>query len=214
MSVDFGRAVAGAGDMDGDGRSDFVVGAPGSMGGAGRVLFFLGTPAFSSGAVWRVSGFGTSLYFGAGASVATGGDIDGDGLSDVAFGGPNYSSGAVTGSAFVALSGSAPPFSRTWLTLPTMPAATLAWGTAVLIGDFDGNGYAYVAISDPRDTGGNFGVNVYPSAAGTLATTGFLLSLGFFDQFGASLAMSTASDRARRALTWSLIAPGRFLRSS
>lgn len=45
----FGRAASGAGDQDGDGRDDLLVGAPGADSGAGRVYVFSG----ATGAVLR-----------------------------------------------------------------------------------------------------------------------------------------------------------------
>lgn len=190
----FGTSVAGAGDMDGDGRSDFVVGGPGSMGGAGRGVIFLGSAALTSGVPWHAIAFPTSMYFGAGTSIATGGDIDGDGLADVVLGGPHYQQAQITGCAFVALSGTTPTFSRSQLPLLTHAGVDHAWGTAVLIGDFDNNGYADVALTDPRATGGNYGAALYMNTAGTLGAPA-QMTFGFFDQFGASIAMSSWSSR-------------------
>lgn len=76
----FGAALAPAGDPDGDGRPDLLVGAPGAPGeawvlspGAGRRLRHLPGPE------------GSADF---GAVVAGGGDVDGDGQPDLMVGAP------------------------------------------------------------------------------------------------------------------------------
>ncbi|MCA3016623.1 MAG: FG-GAP repeat protein [Myxococcaceae bacterium] len=93
----FGSSVAGAGDLNGDGFSDVIVGAPGAsrIGGgpqAGRAVVYLGS---STGLVLDGGRFvdgpeGAGSNFG--ASVASAGDVNGDGFSDVVVGAPNASS--------------------------------------------------------------------------------------------------------------------------
>ena len=89
-SGELGFAVAGAGDLNGDGFADFAIGAPqDGASGAGRVLVFLGSPS-GPGVVasavldsdQRGSGFGNAL---AGA-----GDVNGDGYDDLIVGQPYY----------------------------------------------------------------------------------------------------------------------------
>jgi hypothetical protein len=91
----FGCGVGGAGDLDGDGVNDIVVGAEcdgdgGTRRGAVYVLFL--NPDGTVGGKQKISdltgGFGAALvdsdYFG--AAVAGIGDIDGDGVPDIAVG--------------------------------------------------------------------------------------------------------------------------------
>src|SRR5262245_42799771 len=71
-----GKSVAAAGDVNGDGLSDYAVGAPGA-GGTGQVLIYLGssTGSFTLQAT-LTAGDATS---GFGAAIAPAGDINGDG---------------------------------------------------------------------------------------------------------------------------------------
>lgn len=110
-----GFAVDGAGDVNGDGIDDLLVGAPhGELAGptrAGEAFLVLG----------RDSGFAANFDLGAldgsdgtrflghiangetGGAVAVAGDINGDGLSDIVIGAPNAQAGgdAAAGRAYV-----------------------------------------------------------------------------------------------------------------
>lgn len=89
----FGFAAAGAGDINKDGYSDIVIGAHRAGGGAeeynGRVLVYYGSSTgipTSPDKILNDNIGGSSFGF----HVAGGGDINGDGYSDVIIGAPSY----------------------------------------------------------------------------------------------------------------------------
>jgi len=164
QSDGFGWSVANAGDTDGDGVADFLVGALAyrtSLGDkTGRVCLYSG----ASGAL--ISQFeGEAAGIGFGYAVAGIGDIDGDGRSDFIAGAPGYRNDAPTfiGRAYV-YSGATGTLIRTHDGEEDYDQ----FGTHVCgLGDVDADGvpdYAVMAMYDPA---GEFGaVYVFSGASG------------------------------------------------
>ncbi len=85
--------LAGPGDVDGDGRGDWLIGAGGYLADDGSAFLFLGAGLDAGGALGPgdanvILGGGSAGAFG--WSVALPGDVDGDGLGEVLVGGPMY----------------------------------------------------------------------------------------------------------------------------
>ncbi len=145
----FGSSVAAAGDVNGDGYGDVLVGARGHDGiyeNEGRVFLFLGTATgLESDAAWTVDGGQTDGGFG--WSVAGAGDVNADGYADVIVGAFFYDLGETDeGAAFLYLgSGSGPSATADWVAQGDQAGAGLGWsvGTA---GDVDGDGHADVIV--------------------------------------------------------------------
>ena len=94
-----GRSVSDAGDVNGDGIDDLIIGAPSSDpngGNSGRSYVVFGrTAGFDAtlqlSALDGTNGFkldGEATYSGAGRSVSAAGDVNGDGIGDLVIGAP------------------------------------------------------------------------------------------------------------------------------
>jgi hypothetical protein len=91
----FGVAVATAGDVNGDSYADLLVGASDyvldGLQGHGKAFLYLGGPWLpqSSTPAWSSESYGqASIHVG--RTVATAGDVNGDGFSDLIVGIPSY----------------------------------------------------------------------------------------------------------------------------
>jgi len=143
----FGAWVSSAGDVNGDGFADVIVGAPRWRNGQrdeGRAFVYLGSKTgLVPSAAWSAESDQADALFG--QWVASAGDVNGDGFGDVIVSANGYSHGQNSeGRAFVYVG------SKTGL------APTPAWTTesdqfvalagAVSSGDLDGDGYSDVLV--------------------------------------------------------------------
>lgn len=106
---EWGAAVAGAGDLDGDGYDDIIVGAPkyGPNREGGAFVYYGGPSGLALAPRWQSMGEKGSRY---GTAVAGIGDFNCDGYADVAVGAPEYNnlevdSGSSAGAVYVFFGG-------------------------------------------------------------------------------------------------------------
>jgi hypothetical protein len=142
----FGISVAGAGDVNGDGFGDVLVGA--NREGTGAVYLYLGGPEGPSATPVRIpspvaSTGGMLVNFG--YSVSSAGDVDGDGLADVVIGSATFING---GGAFVYL-GTPGGIASAPTALGSGGVETLFFGESVSVaGDVNADGFADVVVSN------------------------------------------------------------------
>ena len=103
----FGFSVSTAGDVNGDGYSDVIVGAYYNDAGgsnAGRSYIYFGGTLMDNTADVIMTGEAAGDYFG--YSVSTAGDVNGDGYSDVIVGAySNDAGGSDAGRAYIYFGG-------------------------------------------------------------------------------------------------------------
>lgn len=152
----YGKALGPAGDWNSDGFQDVIISESGAD-GIGAVFIYLGTSAgLSSSPAWRAGGEAASCCGGYGSSVASAGDVNGDGFVDILVGDPyfNTTAGRVYLYAGAESGGSTEPI---WTLDPEQSSAL---GSAVAgAGDVNGDGYADILIGDhgwlnPKRSGG------------------------------------------------------------
>ncbi|MCP3982135.1 MAG: hypothetical protein GY716_22745 [bacterium] len=158
----FGRPLAGLGDVNQDGYDDLAVGTPDfihDVNQHGAVLLFLGSadgPARQPDQLLPGEG-----KFG--FAVASPGDVNLDGYSDLVIGAPESSG---QGAAHLFLGGpSGSATAMAWTGNPTPDAYELGWSVAPA-GDVNGDGRLDLVVGDPNDTLYFYGrASVYLGAA-------------------------------------------------
>ncbi|MBL0358637.1 MAG: FG-GAP repeat protein [Chitinophagaceae bacterium] len=148
-AANMGCAVASAGDVNGDGYSDVLVGAylyDNGQTDEGRVFIYHGSSAGISAtpAVTLESNQANSKF---GYSVATAGDVNGDGYSDIIVGAYFYDNGQTDEGAAFVYRGSATGINSTVFTTLESNQASASFGISVACaGDVNGDGFSDVIV--------------------------------------------------------------------
>ena len=199
-AASLGYAVSNAGDVNGDGYEDILVGAPKYNGGtykAGTVFAFYGSAGgLSPWPSWTFGGDQTGEDFG--FAVAAAGDVNHDGFDDIVIGAPRYNGDQSREGRVYAFYGSAAglPATPDWQMESNLVEAYLGWSVATA-GDVNKDGYADVLIGAKwaTNTFTNEGLaQLYLGSAAGLASAPAWQRFG--EQTGASFgtAVSTAGD--------------------
>lgn len=195
----FGASVTALGDLDGNGVTDVAVGGAGNEDGYGNVqIVFLnqdGT-AKESHSIGSVDGWRESFF---GASMASIGDINGDGIPDLAVGANGYDSNS--GAVYVVTLRSDGYVSKSvkiaaYINGAPMLAAGDSFGVSVAaLGDLDGDGVADLAVGAEGDGTGGAVYILFLNSDGTVKSRTKIASflnggpiMAHADHFGVSMA--------------------------
>ena len=198
--IRFGYSLACAGDINGDGFADVIVGAPEYSDGQsneGRAYIYYGNSSGASAtADWTFESDQVSAYLG--QCVATAGDVNGDGYSDVLVGAPSYDDTQTDEGKVYLYFGASQKLSTSCDWVIESNEANAWYGYSVsTAGDVNGDGYSDVIIGDPyaeagmTDRGYAF---VYLGASDGLATSAVWSKPGSYSGELFSYWASTAGD--------------------
>ena len=147
----FGSSIGSAGDVNGDGYDDLIIGTPGyrsfqfGLRDEGRVSVHLGSAAgLSTSPAWTLAGDQGSALFG---QVSGAGDMDGDGYDDVITGAPAYDHGQRNEGRVAAFFGSALGLATraSWIAESDQRDAQFGHALAAA-GDVNGDGFCDVIV--------------------------------------------------------------------
>lgn len=187
----FGSTVAAAGDRNGDGYADVLIGAGGYDSNAGRIYIYYGSanglrpiPALTA------TGEAHGDWFGHAAALA--GDVNGDGFSDVVIGAEGNDTSVYSGGRVYAYYGKAGLPNPTPVLTTTGTGNETSYGyIATGIGDLNGDGSTELAVGAPGTTTATIPgrVYIYQGNNPTPKTTPLVTLTGQFtgDRFGQSI---------------------------
>jgi hypothetical protein len=192
-----GNSVATAGDVNGDGYSDVVAGAWTYTGGQsqeGRAVVYLGSASgLEPSAAWMTESDQANAWYG--SSVASAGDVNADGYSDVIVGAQPYSNGETQEGRAYVYHGSATGLSAVadWTAESDQQGGYFGFSVATA-GDVDDDGFSDVVIAalyyDNGEIDEGRAYVYHGSVTGLASTAGWT---GEGDQTSASFGISAAT---------------------
>ncbi|MBA4099030.1 MAG: hypothetical protein C0484_19985 [Rhodospirillum sp.] len=161
-----GASVSSAGDVNGDGFADLIVGAPGAesadgpyQGGESYVVFgkasWAGTPSLDLATLNGTNGFrliGIDAYDGGGSSVSSAEDVNGDGFADLIVGSRDAESAGgagYEGESYVVFG------KASWAGAPSLDLAALDGTNGFRLIGIDAFDYSGVSVSSAGDVNGD-----------------------------------------------------------
>ncbi len=178
-NAQMGTSLASAGDVNGDGYSDVIIGTPvwsNGQVGEGRAQVHFGSATGPSPTIsWSFETDQVGANLGIGTSVATAGDVNGDGYSDIIVGAPYYDNGQTDEGRVFVFYGSATGLSATPDWTAEIDQAYALFGYSVnCAGDVNGDGYSDVVVGAYQYSNGQVNegaVFVYHGSATGLSAT-------------------------------------------
>ncbi len=185
----FGKCVAGAGDVNGDGYDDVLASAPSDNIGTGIAYIYYGGSLMDTIPDVIMIGENLLQYFG--SSIASAGDVNGDGFADVLIGGAYNSSTTFAGKAYLYFGGVVMDSTADVVMNGEMISDRFGYSVSSA-GDVNGDGFSDVIIgSINNDAGGmNAGRAYVYFGAANMDSIADWISTGEAseDQFGSSVA--------------------------
>lgn len=192
-----GFSVSSAGDVNGDGYSDILVGSNAYDHGQtdeGQVFIYHGSASTVSANARAVS-HSTASGALAGASVSNAGDLNGDGLDDVIVGAPNYDGGQVGEGATFTSYGDPTTGTNSMQKFETNEANAHVGCSVSGAGDIDGDGYDDVIIgAKGAVNGGHVGAAYIFRGSAQGLVSAVSQTLGFAGNQGFGTSVSDAGD--------------------
>ena len=173
-SARFGSSVAPAGDVNGDGFGDLLIGAPGAISGRGQALLYLSSASgLASTSQWLVQGAlpGADL----GRSVAAAGDLNGDGFADLLVGVSREADDSDNaGGVFLYLGSANGPSTQAFWSIEGDQSEEGLGSRVADAGDVDDDGFRDLLVAAPTHDAGETDegrVYLYAGSASGYATT-------------------------------------------